>query len=204
MIFSENKKFIFIHIPKTGGTSVKTALKRVSLKENVVPLKYKTTSSQIRKHDVAIRVRDILNEKIWKSYYKFAFVRNPFDWVVSLYHYIKKDKKDPRYQIANKLNFKDFMRWFDKASSEKYPARLGQKSYITNKKGKIIVNFVGKLENFTEDFSKVCKSLNIKNTYLPRVNITNHKKYTKYYDSDTISLVGRIFKEDLRFLGYSF
>lgn len=204
MIFSEEKRFVFIHIPKTGGMSIKLALKQFSLKENEIPVHHRALSTAVRKHDPAKKVRAVLNLNIWSTYYKFAFVRNPFDWMVSLYHYIKKDKRDPRHMLAQKLTFKEFALWFSKASPKRYPARKGQKSYVTNATGSIILDFVGRLENFNTDFNTICKKLNIKNMAIPRVNTTKHKSYPEYYDEEAQKCVTWMFREDLEFFNYKF
>lgn len=203
MILSGKHKFIFVHVPKTGGMSIKKALYQFSSKENQVANKYLIHKCSIKKHDCALKLRDCIKPKIWKTYYKFAFVRNPFDWVVSFYHYIKKDKKDPRYMLANKLNFKQFMHWFRSASPKKYPARKGQKHYLVDRDGSVLVDFIGRLENFNADFRGVCSKLGI-NTKIYHVNITKHPHYTTYYDEDTKVCVQAMFAADLAFFEYVF
>jgi hypothetical protein len=206
MIISDsNKKFIFIHIPKTGGTTIKKTLR--SYYSNFVlekiPNNFRKNNNYIEKHSSAETIRAALNQNIWNSYFKFAFVRNPWDWLVSAYHFIKKDKNDPRNKLANKLDYEKFIDWLFKQPKQKYPLLFGQNHYVYCKKNKL-VDFIGKFENFQQDFNLICKKLNIKKTVLQKYNSTNRKIYEYYYTKRLQEKVGNFFKHDITIFNYKF
>ena len=219
MIISNNKKFIFVHIYKTGGTSVSSALvKYARFRERIASefyLSKKIVSTindkleladqgnkwvnGLHKHAKAIEVRKHLGESKYRLYYKFTFVRNPWDWQVSLYHYIKKDKYHKDNAIANTLSFYDFL----KREIENFaPCQL---DFLIDSKGKVIVDKVGKFESLQQDFCGILNHLNLKPIKLENLNRSNRSKnYRKYFTPKTAMLVNDYFKRDIEYFDYSF
>jgi hypothetical protein len=78
-----------------------------------------------------------------------------------------------------------------------------QKDFVTDSEGEMIVDFVGRYENLSKDFLKVCKILNI-NASLPHINKSSHMNYRSYYSAKTRSLVEENFSEDIELFGYTF
>ena len=103
MPVSHELKCIFVHIPKSGGTSVENALGLLAdvRNENTETmfglikspaLKKKVRSTSFLQHLTAKELRRLLPSQ-FSSYYRFAFVRNPWSRMVSLYHYHIRDKR---------------------------------------------------------------------------------------------------------------
>jgi hypothetical protein len=155
------------------------------------------------KHAKAREIRNNYSKKKWDKYFTFGFVRNPWDWLVSIFFYIKKDKKDPRHALANRLGFEKFVSWFSKQSASTYPVLAGQKSYLVGARGKLMVDFVGRLESFTSDFLAVCRRLNLSEK-LPVTNVTKHKHYSLYYTTRSKDLVYTMFRQDVEYFKYGF
>lgn len=173
------QKFIHIHIPKTGGTSVAVALG--------YPPK-KTPD-----HRTALMLKKEIKD--WDSYYKFVFVRNPWDWVIS--HFFAKNK--------NKLagaSFKEVKEAFHQYS---YRVRGWdrQLSFFMDEEEKSTVDFIGRFENLETEFQYVCKQLGVE-VQLPHINKTNHKHYREYYDQRGKDRVATYFKKDIEALGYEY
>ena len=106
MIISRKHKFIFVHIPKVGGTSIKKCLlpfydRKKELEK--IPKGLRSSNVIARKHAYASVLLQALGKNIWRSYFKFAFVRNPWDWVVSIYHFIRINGRDPRQSEVLKV-----------------------------------------------------------------------------------------------------
>lgn len=192
-------KYLFIHIPKTGGSCLK---KNLSIDERFIDTKHKIIS---RLH----------TEFKLDEYFKFAFVRNPWDRFVSAYFYLKQIQSNPNhkwmhdYPRSKEINtlypdFDDFVRsdlwrtnpraWFH------FKPQLG---FIFNNR-KNDVDFIGRFENLQEDFDKVCSHIDLPTQKLIPINTSRHKHYTEYYDDDTKKIVGYYYKKDIKYFNYTF
>jgi len=78
-----------------------------------------------------------------------------------------------------------------------------QVSYIEDLNGNPRIDFVGRFENFENDWNKVCKQLGIKKK-LPHLNKSEHKNYRIYYNEELIEKVEELYKEDIEFFNYNF
>lgn len=203
MIISHRKKFVFIHIYKVAGTSVRSALAPYA---DVTFRKYTAhrmlyvlgLAPAPGDHHKAIDIRAKLGGKTFDSYYSFAFVRNPWDWQVSLYHYICSHPLHPQHRTIKKLeNFNDYISWRIDNGVEL------QKSFVTDLDGRVILDFVGHYENLSSDFAKACQALGIEST-LPHKNISKHQDYKQYYNDRTAQKIADHYKEDIELFGYSF
>ncbi len=113
-------KVIFVHVIKTGGVSIATAL-------NMDNKQYHASASKIRKR---------VGDDIWNDYFKFTFIRNPFDKIVSQYHY-------NRYKWGFKdSTFKEYIKAFNAGKKISTFPQLNL-SYIDEK-----LDFIGRFENF--------------------------------------------------------
>jgi hypothetical protein len=207
MIIATQRKFIYIHIPKTGGTSVKKGLlpyydRKKELEK--IPKNIRRPGAIGKKHSPAIILKNSLGGKIWNSYFKFAFVRNPWDWVVSVYHFMRKNGRDPRQPEVLKKTFEEFVPWFIQQDRKvEFKLLNGQHSYVMHK-GKTLVNFLGKLEKLQEHFDIACKRIGIPSQKLGKHNTTVRKAYREYYSKRNRNLIGQFFKEDVRLFNYEF
>ena len=183
-------KFIFIHVSKTGGTSIEHALNpNVSL--DYSNNSHTTGNTSFKdKHWSALRYKKEY-PKEYESYFKFAFVRNPWDRLVSNYKWLV---------FIGKVHtsFEDWIKnptWGFNAYS--YTKMLHDNN------GNMI-DFVGKFENLQEDFNTVCNKIGLTQRELPHKNKTNHKHYTEYYSDETSQLVAERYAQDIERFGYKF
>ena len=208
MLISYSHKFIFIHIYKVAGTSVRTALDpyakkpcflgKVLRKLNITIPFAMEKLAVFPHHAKAIEAKRILKDEVYNTFFKFAFVRNPWDWQVSLYHFMLKDPQNSQHNLI--CSFKDFDEYLDWRVNED---KQFQKDFVTDNSGKIIVDFVGKLEHLVEDFGPLCKLLGI-DAHLPHDNKSYHRDYKSYYNPNTIKIVEDHFREDIELFGYTF
>lgn len=203
MIISHRKRFVFIHIYKVAGTSVRSALapyadvtfKKYTPRRILYVLGLGPAPGDHRK---AVDIRTTLGNDIFERYYSFAFVRNPWDWQVSLYHYICSHPLHPQHRTIKRLkNFSDYVSWRIDNGVEL------QKSFVTDRDGRLILDFIGHYENLSSDFSVACKALKIDST-LPHKNPSKHHNYKQYYNDRTALLIEENYKEDIELFGYSF
>ena len=195
MPFVDHKNnFVFVHIPKCGGRSVKKVF-------------------DFKRHDhygiskLVLNPTDDCSQLDVEGLFKFAFVRNPWDKFVSAYEYLKRGGI-PLYDRLKTLaikkeypDFKDFV--FAKHVWEKWIFFYPQLDFITVD-GSIKTDFVGRFENFQNDFNFICDQINYPRVKLPHVNKTKHAHYTEYYDDQLIKFIGRTFEEDIDTFKYRF
>lgn len=213
MLLSHKKKFLFIHNPKAAGSSVSSALQqyrysnlfgrakaglaiRMKRKFN---LKLKLNSNDYPVHTATADLKKLIPANIFNSYYKFGFVRNPWDWQVSLYHYIRKDKNHEHHHLVNTFKtFDEYIRW--RVAGHVFD----QKSMFYDQEENLLVDFVGKFETLNEDFDSVCNKLKL-NTSLPHLNSSREKSnsFLKFYTPETLKLVEDAFADDIRLFGYT-
>ena len=155
---------------------------------------YRNTST----HLTAAAIRELLTPELFDRYFSFAFVRNPWDWQVSLYHYALRTPRHHQHELTK--SFESFDRYLDWRVTEDLHT---QKERLSDSNGNILVDFVGKVENIRADFGKICDRLGIE-CHLPHVNRTVHKPYTEYYDSSSQAMIQEYFADDIKMFDYSF
>ena len=212
-MISHKHKFIFIHIPKCGGTSVEqTLLKNEGIPEERI-LKWDLTHEEQQKFrlwykydnvDVQHRKIDQFKDVREKSYFTFTFVRNPWGRFLSEYFYIKKsngcgcddfDKKFPTFKHFVKNNG---------IKCCNYAHDFPQIDFVLNANQNKLTNFVGRCEDMQYDFDYVCGKIGIPKIKLPHRNPTKHKHYTEYYDEETKQIVAKKYAKDIEYFGYEF
>jgi hypothetical protein len=172
MPFSNRYKIIFVHIPKTGGTSIENFFD-MDQNENmcfyswdidqfsfIEKHKHFTDSKKIvyePQHYSADLLKQLISN--YDDYFKFTFVRNPYTRILSEYYWFKKNQELKTTIIFNP---EDFHEWceeflFQINSSHKEP----QVSFIDNS-----IDFIGKFENIQNDFNSLIEKLKLKQEYL--------------------------------------
>lgn len=211
ILISESKKFFFVHIQKTAGRSFEAVLK-----DNIPDLK-----SLPGTHDHASWVKDELGDS-WDEYYKVAFVRNPWDRLVSWYAMIQgkgnttwykrmtglgKYNKIRQYVLDNANSFEEFIYKCTDTIEDtdgKKSFWYNQLDYISDADGNVMVDYIGRFENLAEDTSTVFKQLGIEGASLPHKNSSEHRNYRTYYNDQTRDLVAERYARDIEFFGYKF
>lgn len=158
-------------------------------------------------HLPAIALRELVGRREWERLFTFAFVRNPWDAVVSAYHFDLRELRLPHLDAVDP-EFARAMRYcttFDRFV-RLYPIvePFDMTSMIADERGEPIVNFVGRFENAAEDFRAICERLGLPGAELPWENRTDHGQYRDYYTAETRELVGRYFARDIARFGYRF
>lgn len=180
----------------------------------------KVASNSIKKWCKELRkMKEIQNFPKGKHFI-FTFVRNPYDRIVSCYEQKVNRKKDKIYYRdfdnflskhpkikKGQTSFKEFVKILSKVPDYKADQHIrSQYTFLTDKKGRLISDFVGKSEHLNQDCKKVCKILGIKNPpKFPHKNKSRRKKdYKRYYDKETRELVQKRYQKDLEIFGYKF
>lgn len=189
-VISNEKKFIFVHIPKTAGSSITYVLRNYSL----FPVSFLSNGNAKLdgKHLTAKELIDHAGGH-WNEYYSFAVVRNPWDRVISTFSYLQS-VRHPLLKGAKTPG-----EWIIAGNVWCYPCA----DYVTVD-GKIVVNQILRYETLQQDFNLLCEKLAIAPVELPRSNASRHEHYSSYYDYASKEIVANLFKDDIRLFGYSF
>ena len=146
------------------------------------------------------------DSKMYNDYFKFAFVRNPWSYVLSAWYNkiydFKKPDNNPMIRLARKqkFSFKKFVKEIH--SNKKF--RNGHWIPQHEKFPHSDLNFIGKLENIQSDLYYICDKVGIPKQKLPHRNKSNHKHYTEYYDDETKQMVAEYYAKDIEHFGYKF
>lgn len=205
MIISPGRNYIFVHIPKTGGTSLAAALETRAMKDDI--LIGDTPKAQKRKARLtALKAKG----RLWKhstlddiegvidpaGMFVFTLVRNPWDRMVSYYSWLKKQSFDhPAVHLAQRCDFSGFL------NAPHTRASLGVNPYgrYVNDQG-----FFFRIEQLDEDLKPLWEHLGFSLT-IPHLNQSNRSQdYRSYYSDADAEFVGQLFAKDIARSGYQF
>ena len=216
MRISHKHKFVFIAVPKTGTTSIREALTPFS---DVCGVFDQNWSSPLRYHVPATELRVYFEERgwDWDSYFKFGFVRNPWDWMVSRWHFFKRvascTNLEEDWQLEEGMTLQE-KRWLQDVmrtviyNNPTFREFIDSNTELQSDKltdgESVLVDFVGKFENLQEDFDHVCGRIKIPKQVLPVRNRTEHLAYRHYYDDGSVRIMRERFGNDIERFGYEF
>jgi len=199
-MISHELRCIFVHVQKTGGSSIRGALRMAQ--------------SDAHKHRFAIELRALYGADTWNQYFKFAFVRNPWDRLVSWWEMMRRNVVEGRprngFQRHIMERARTFAEFLQRCDTE-YPDADGAKwiyrnqvDYLRDRDGVLLVDFVGRFEQLQLDFSRVAARLNVVPITLPHVNGTIRRPYASYYSRELRELVAERYAKDIEAFGYRF
>lgn len=192
MIISETRHFLFVHIIKTAGMSIEQALSPYAERPESV--------RHLSRHASATDMRTAIGSDVFQRMYKFAFVRNPWDLELSLYHFNLTHPEFPAHAATKK--FRDFEHYLMSKKRERMPRGM-QLRYIGDEHNNVLVDFVGRYETLRDDFGHVCAAIGIENIQLPHANSTSHKPWQECYTVPMFELVRDIAHMDIVQFGYA-
>lgn len=227
-MISHEKKCLFIHIPKVAGTSLIAFLQDKGAEPRPPSMPddpFDPPPPHLRAGDYL--KYDLVSPEQFDAYFKFAFVRNPWDRLVSEYVYRLRPRKY------------DFKTWvfhrFPRPSwDDRYCHVIPQYDFLHDGDGRLLVDFVGRYENLQADFEEVCRRLDLPQASLPRDNVSKSilgrrrdqgwidvvqalrsqlslkrmrntfPHYRDYYDEETKAFVADLHRKDIAAFGYDF
>ena len=200
-MISFQKRFLFVHIPKTAGNSIQSVLRDYS-EDELVALRseqdgverfgLRNPTYKIKKHSTLAEYREVLENEQFRSLYKFTCVRNPWDRMVSYYFTPTQkmtawDPKKFRKVISRVLSVPEYLQ-----------LEKGEGDPFGN------VDYIMRFENLADGFRTVCAALDISPTILPQYNRSNREHYSTYYDDELRELVRARFAAEIERFGYTF
>jgi hypothetical protein len=189
----DEHRCIFIHIPKTAGISVAESLFGY--------LPYHYTSRDYRR---------IYGHSTYWEYFKFAFVRNPWDRLFSAYRFLMvggwndDDRQWATENIIAFQGFSDFVeKWLTPQNAQSMIHFWPQWQFVCSRRLRIAIDYLGYLETIEEDFSHVCRRLGIE-AQLEHRNASARADYREHFTDRARSVVERVYREDIELFGYGF
>jgi chondroitin 4-sulfotransferase 11 len=218
MPISHPLQAIFVHIPKTAGTSVEAALGMHGAKTDIGIRPYFNQTPDLEhlyggnlQHMTAARLRIVLqDDALFQRYFKFAVVRNPWERLVSTCAW--SDQKWVRGSELASAEFDRLVRELygafltAKSSSRPLvlPAHLEpQVSYVLDEHRRPLLDFTARYESLAADWEHIRTRLGV-NAALPVRMRSHHRPYREYYDAETRAMVAEIYAEDARAFDYAF
>jgi hypothetical protein len=216
IMISIRKKFLFIHVPKTGGNSIQNVLKDYS-EDDIVALgknqdgieRFEVRNKQynITKHSTLSHYKSVLDARIYDSLYKFATIRNPWDMMISYYFSPHRgvDEWD-RDDFLALLNTVPTLRHYICLNQlkDKILDKIGIQRSKNQKALDADVDYIMKFERLNDDFKAVCELLDIPYSPLPKRNASVRAHYSNYYDDELRELVRMKFVEEIEYGNYRF
>lgn len=189
----DRNQCIFIHITKSAGTSASKSL-----------------FNELTYHYTAIQYRVIFGRRRFNRYFKFAFVRNPWDRLYSAYCYLKgggwndQDKGWFNKRLGTTPDFESFvLEWLSPERLSSHLHLRPQIYFICDRRGHPLLDFVGYFETLPEDFEHVTQQLGI-DASLSHVNASQRGDYRDAYSPEAIEKVRQLYAEDIANFGYDF
>jgi hypothetical protein len=187
MIVSALHRFLFVAIPKTGTHSIREALR-----EHLGPEDLEQAGLFVRKqfpipelaalrhgHLTLAQVRPYLKPEDFDSFFKFCFVRIPFDHAGVMRHFIA----NPPW--ANVL-FQP------------------QHAFVCGDDGQLLTDYVGRVETMQQSYDEIAARIGIPTAKLEQVNSSGREGYRQYYDASLADGVAKLYARDLELFGYEF
>lgn len=219
MILSTSHNFLFVHVPKTAGTAMASALEpfavrgtRTGLRRTLrwLPLREAPERAYFRKHETAAAMRFKLGPQVFDRFVRFTVVRNPFEHAVSHYEYLKEFRNPRKAAEFAAMSFDEYLHWRTIARGPFVPSFSvlpDQTHWLVDRKGRLLVDRVLRFENLAADFDSLIEVIGLSSIRMHRINPTKAKaegrSLASYYDSVTADQVRELYARDFRNFGYS-
>jgi predicted lipase len=207
MPINHQLRTIFIHIPKTAGTSIEYALGMHGDLKNIGVDCY--TDQQKNKeylfggglqHLEAKQIKQYVGKDIFEAYFKFSIVRNPYDRLVSFFAWL-----DGKWKYEELLSIETFRNYLAKSTKAIFKGKnllpKPQYEFLVYKKN-ILADVILRFEQLAEELELLSEHLNKQITLEHRMQ-SIHKNYSEYFDKESIEIVKRIYRKDFEYFNYN-
>lgn len=215
MIISRGRGYVFVHVPKTGGTALTLALEARAMKDDLIlgdtpkararkqRLAGLTPRGRLWKHATLADIDGVVSEADLAAMFVVTLVRNPWDRLVSLYHWLQTQQFDhPAVGLAQSRDFSGFLA--DPLQQATLTAWTTA-AYVTTAGGAERCDLFARLECLDQDLAPFEAHLGFRVTPLARANRSDRAAdWRGYYSDADAALVARICAADIARFGYRF
>ena len=215
MIISRGRQFIFVHIPKTGGTSLALALEGRAMKDDLMlgdtpkalnrrrRLKGVEARGRLWKHSTLADIDGLVSRDEMAGMFCFTLVRNPWDRMVSYYHWLRDQRFDhPAVALAQVHDFHGFLRQPPVQGAIRAQP-YGR--YVTDAEGVERADLFLRLEHLEADLAPLEAHLGFRIGPVPHVNTSNRDRdWRPYYGDSEAEIVAKLCETDIKRFGYAF
>ena len=205
LIISHRHRFIFFAQPRTGGHSIRAALQPHLGPED---WQQQALTAQLRLpvpklaaighgHIALRQVQACLPERLWRDYFKFTVVRNPYDRFVSVCAFLQRD--NPLFPGNEMFFLRDAIQ---RKSVRRRTLMRPQVELLQDASGRLGMDHIGRYETLDESFSQACRLAGLPELELPRVNASRHPAWRACYDAPLLEAVRAFYRRDFELLGY--
>jgi hypothetical protein len=206
MIISAQHRFIFAAIPKTGTHAVRQALREhmgpQDLEQVGLFVNRKLPIPDLARighgHLSLQQVRPYFRPEDFQGFFKFAFVRNPFDRFISYCAFMTREGGQ------FEQNPKNVMRHFIDNPPWQHILFQPQHALVTDPDGTLLTDYLGRVEEMQRSYDEATRRIGIPSRPLDRVNASSRKDYRDYYDQPLIDGVAKLYARELELFGYEF
>ena len=215
MIISRGRRYIFVHIPKTGGTALTLALEGRAMKEDLIiadtpkgraragRLKGIRANGRLWKHSTLADIEGLVSPEEMAGFFTFALVRNPWDRMVSLYHFLRGQSFGHPMVLAAKHH--DFTGFLQSEVTRRLVPTGHYASYMRGSDGREHARLFARIEHLDTDLAPFEAHLGFRLTPLPRVNASDRQRdWRPYYTATDAELVSQLCADDIARFGYCF
>lgn len=199
MIFSDAHKFIFVHIPKTGGTSIKRALYDFYNPDQIEFDGEKVTDIDSYRPHTAMTTEVSAQ---YPDYFKFAIIRNPWSWHASIWKFFQRP--DRNNKTITGISFDAYLEEVC-CPETKLPYRRNVADWIYEGDD-MLVDFVGRFERLAEDFDTILARIGLDKSQvnLPHFKNAGPYDYASMYSPAYVDMIAKKHARDIALFGYQF
>ncbi|MCZ4353022.1 sulfotransferase family 2 domain-containing protein [Roseovarius aestuarii] len=214
MIISPGRNFVFVHIPKTGGTALALALESRAMRDDILigdtpkarrrrgRLKGAQAAGRLWKHSTLADIDGLVSREFVAGAFVVTLVRNPWDRMVSYYHWLRAQRfEHPAVRLAQAVDFVGFLAHPQTGASI---SANPYTSYTRDAFGQERCDLYIRIEEFERDSIALWDTLGFQ-LDLPVVNQSQRRRdYRSYYCDTLISRVANLCAQDIDRFGYAF
>jgi hypothetical protein len=149
-------------------------------------------------HDSAFEIKIKTSNEIWNNSFKFAFVRNPWDWHVSLFHYMKQTTTHFQHHIIKHMSFEDYCYW--RFNNDP----IIQTDFLIDEENKYLLDYIGKVEDIFYEINYISKKIGVDLNLSWENKSIRDRNYRNYYNERLKKIIGDLSEPDIINFKYEF
>jgi hypothetical protein len=207
-MISHKHRCVFVHIPRTGGSSVESVIWPGERTEAelwmgfVSPMRNRYQTGGLQ-HLLARQIRTVVGADTFNAWFRFSIVRNPWDKAISQYAYMR-GRPDLR-QYVGMAEDAPFAEYLARISEIEHVQWMPQHAFIQDTDGNDLIDFIGRFETLEADTRRIFLRLGIDCPTLPHINASARAgDYRSYFDAGTRAAVARMYAADIERFAYRF